>query len=76
MFQVGNAVPPPMGRAIGLEIRKAFGVKMDPSAEKLKTASKVSDTIKDEPVSSKCEEEFEAAQGSSSSSAVRREIVA
>lgn len=27
--QVGNAVPPPLGKAIGLEIKKALSAKLD-----------------------------------------------
>jgi hypothetical protein len=62
-----------MGKAIGLEIRKVYGVKVDKSKENVKAESQMSSTIKDEPTSSRCDEEIEAVPSASSS---RLEIVA
>lgn len=66
-----------MGRAIGLEIRKVFGVKKSATDEKVSSVAKVSNTIKVEsclPGPSKCEEELEVTPACSSSS--RLEIAA
>jgi len=44
MFQVGNAVPPPMARAIGLEIKKCVEWKMNcDSAKQLNIVAATAD---------------------------------
>ena len=51
--QVGNAVPPPMGRAIGIEILKAYaasvGHETTPSNEKTEDANEVKEDAKEGP---------------------------
>ena len=50
--QVGNAVPPPMGRAIGIEILKAYaasvGHETTPSNEKTLAVDEVKEKAKEE----------------------------
>ena len=82
-MQVGNAVPPPMGKALGLEIRKVFGVKMT-NEEKiaLEAANKIkhdASNVKNEKVDDEEEELMKqepASSSSSSSGMIKQQIAA